>query len=85
MKELLRSNNPVLISWLSALLVQNGIPAHLFDEHASVMEGSIGALPRRLMVGAEDYERACRLLTEEVEANPEALADAQWCALWKKP
>ena len=58
MIELLRTNDPVLISWLRALLADLGIEAHVFDTHTSVLEGSAGAIPRRIMVAEEDHARA---------------------------
>ncbi|MEQ8604688.1 MAG: DUF2007 domain-containing protein [Marivibrio sp.] len=67
MRELVRSNDPVRLSFLTALLAESGIEAVMMDLHASVAEGSIGALERRLMVLEEDYERARRLLMEAEE------------------
>lgn len=62
MQELLRTNDPVEISWVSALLAASGIEVILFDSHTSIMEGSIGILPRRLMVLDEDFNHARSLL-----------------------
>lgn len=67
MRELVRSNDPVRLSFLTALLAESGIEAVMMDFHASMVEGSIGALQRRLMVIDEDYERARRLLDEAGE------------------
>jgi hypothetical protein len=67
-RELLRSNDPVLLSWVRALLADAGIEAILFDQHASIMEGSIGAIPRRLMVLAEEWDAASRVLEQAGEA-----------------
>ena len=64
MKELLRSNDPVLLSFATALLADARIDAVVLDGHTSVLEGSIGAIPRRLMVPDEDHARARRLLAE---------------------
>ncbi|MGH7038903.1 MAG: DUF2007 domain-containing protein [Stellaceae bacterium] len=58
MKELLRTNDPVRLSWVQALLRDSGIESLVLDRHTSLIEGSIGAIPRRLVVAAEDYERA---------------------------
>src|SRR5262245_46680563 len=55
MRELLRSNDAVLINYAQSLLRQAGIASFLADQHTSAAEGSIGAFPRRLMVGAEDW------------------------------
>ncbi|MCW8836744.1 MAG: DUF2007 domain-containing protein [Rhodospirillales bacterium] len=65
MRELLRSNDAVLLSWLSARFAAEGIRAHVFDTHASIMEGSISAIPRRVMVAEEDFLRAERILDEK--------------------
>jgi hypothetical protein len=67
MKELVRSNDPVRISFLTAYLAESGIEAVLIDLHTSVMEGSIGALQRRLMVIDDDYARAKDLLDQAGE------------------
>jgi hypothetical protein len=64
MKELLRSNDSVLLSYVSALLQGEGIGFIVADQNMSVLEGSIGALPRRVLVEASDAHRARRILTE---------------------
>ena len=58
MVELLRSNDPVLLSFAVALLKDAGIEALVLDQHMSVMEGSIGVLARRLMVADGDAGQA---------------------------
>ena len=63
-KELLRTNDVVLLSFAEALLKDAGIAAIVFDRHTSVLEGSIGALPRRLMVDDGDVDRARQVLGE---------------------
>jgi Putative prokaryotic signal transducing protein len=63
-KELLRSNDPVLLSWIEALLADSRIATVLLDVHTSIIEGSISAIPRRLMVGDDDYSTARRLLAD---------------------
>lgn len=68
MKELLRTNDLVKLSWLEALLNDSDIPCLVLDQHASVLEGSAVAISRRMMVDDEDFERACRLI-EEAEAS----------------
>jgi len=67
MKELLRTNDPVRLSWAEALLAAAGIEAVVLDTHTSIIEGSIGAIPRRLMVADADHRRAEKLLTEAGE------------------
>ncbi len=64
MVELLRSNDVVLLSWVTALLKDAGIETVVLDQHMSMMEGSIGVLPRRLMVLEEDGAAARRILDE---------------------
>ena len=64
MEELLRTNDVVLLSWLTALLSDSGISAQVLDTHTSILEGSIGALPRRLVVRDEDAGKARRILDE---------------------
>ena len=67
MIELLRTNDPVLISWLTAILAEAGIEIIVFDAHTSILEGSANAIPRRLAVSSDDYDRACRVLEESGE------------------
>ena len=61
------SNDPVRLSFLTALLADAGIQAVLLDAHMSAVEGSIGAIPRRLAVAPEDEARARRVLVEAGE------------------
>ena len=68
MKELLRTNDPVRLSWLEALLASAGIEAIVLDTHTSIIEGSIGAIQRRIMVEDKDLDRARSLLAESGEA-----------------
>ncbi len=69
MTELLRTNDPVLISAIEALLKGASIEYFVADQNMSVMEGSIGALPRRLLVSSEKISRARKLLTDAGLAN----------------
>ena len=64
MKELLRTNDLVRLSWLEALLSDAGIECLVLDQHTSLVEGSIGAIQRRLMVNDHDLPRARILLAE---------------------
>ncbi len=64
MKELLRSNDPVLLSFVSALLKEAGIAFTVLDTNMSVMEGSIGILPRRVLVDSDAIGQARKLMTE---------------------
>ena len=67
MDELVRTNDPVLLSWLTARLSGHGIEAVVLDTHASVMEGSISAIQRRVMVESHNLEMARRILAEAEE------------------
>lgn len=58
MRELLRTNDLVLISYLDAALTAEGIGFLVLDGNASAVDGSIGLLPRRLMVGDDDLAAA---------------------------
>jgi putative signal transducing protein len=62
MIELFRSNDPIELSWAQSVLADEGISSHIFDYHASIIEGSIGALQRRLMVDGEQESRAKYIL-----------------------
>jgi Putative prokaryotic signal transducing protein len=61
------SNDPVRLSFLTVLLADAGIAAVVLDAYTSAMEGSIGAIPRRLMVAEEDEPLARRVLAEAGE------------------
>jgi hypothetical protein len=62
MKELLRTNDTVRLSWAQAVLAGAGIDSLVLDHHTSLVEGSIGAIPRRLMVAEHDHRRAGELI-----------------------
>jgi hypothetical protein len=64
MKELLRTNDPTEIAFATALLDGEGITAFELDVHMSVLDGSLGILPRRLMVAEEDFSAASRALRD---------------------
>lgn len=64
MQELIRTNDFVRLSWLQAVLADAGIEAVVLDAYTSVMEGSIGAIPRRLMVHDRDEQRARSVLKD---------------------
>ncbi|MEL0112731.1 MAG: DUF2007 domain-containing protein, partial [Rickettsiales bacterium] len=73
MKELVRTNDPVRISWLTAILSAQGIDAIVLDNHTSILEGQIGAIPRRVMVIDEDFE-AARVIVSAAEQDLRAAA-----------
>ncbi|MFA5956901.1 DUF2007 domain-containing protein [Hyphomicrobium sp.] len=64
MRELILTNDLVLISYVEALLADQGIEAVVFDRNMSLMEGSIGAFPRRLVVADDVWTRASRILRD---------------------
>lgn len=64
MIELLRTNDPVIISFVEALLRDAGIAHFVADRNMSIMEGSIGVLPRRVLVGEDDLDRARAILVD---------------------
>lgn len=64
MEELLRTNDLVLISFVESLLREAGIEPWIADQNMSIVEGSLGVLPRRVMVPAESVEAARRILDE---------------------
>lgn len=54
MKELLRTTDPTEIAFATALLEGEGIAAFAMDVHMSILDGSLGILPQRLMVADRD-------------------------------
>ena len=64
MKELVRTNDMVLVSVVGALLDGAKIKHLVFDQNMSVLEGSLGILPRRVLVAEDDLIAARRLLTD---------------------
>ena len=64
MEELLKTNDPVLLSFVEALLAEAGIDHFVADRNMSIMEGSIGVLPRRVLVPRADLETARALLRD---------------------
>lgn len=64
MKELFRSNDAVLLSYVDALLNDAGIEHVVADGNMAVMEGTLGILPRRMMVASDQWEQAARILKD---------------------
>ena len=71
MQMVLKSINPVILSYATDVLTQAGIKSVVFDTHASIMDGSMAMVPRRLMVLDEDFSKADALLRQAV---PEAMS-----------
>ena len=74
MRELIRTNDAVLVSAVVALLEGAGIRSMVFDQNMSVLEGSLGVLPRRVLV-AEEHERRARKLLEDAGLGHELRSD----------
>ena len=64
MHELVRTNDVVLISFIESLLDEAGLGYFVADRHMSAVEGSLGFLPRRILVIQEDRDEARRLLSD---------------------
>jgi hypothetical protein len=64
MRELVRTNDPVLVSAVGALLDGANIHHLVFDQNMSVLEGSLGVLPRRILVPNDDIAAARQVLTD---------------------
>lgn len=75
MREILRTNDPVLISFIEYLLKQADVYHMLLDTNMSIMEGSLGILPRRILVEDDRWALARRtLLDAEIELGPDKYA-----------
>ena len=64
MKQLMSTNDITKFVYAETVLNSNNIVNFALDVNISVLEGSIGILPRRLMVMTHDYDRAVKLLTD---------------------
>ncbi len=64
MREIVRTNDMVLVSAVGALLDGAGIKHLVFDQNMSVLEGSLGVLPRRVLVADDDAAAARRVLVD---------------------
>ncbi|HTK14224.1 MAG TPA: DUF2007 domain-containing protein [Xanthobacteraceae bacterium] len=64
MRELIRANDPVLVSAVVALLEGAGLRPLVLDQNMSVLEGSIGILQRRIMMIDDEFAQARRLVTD---------------------
>lgn len=69
MQEVLKTNNLVQLSFAEAVLTDAGIAFFVFDTNMSVMEGSVGILPRRLMVSDEDAVHARELIAAALASD----------------
>lgn len=64
MLELVSTNDPTVIAFVQALLQGEDIECFAMDVHMSALEGSIGILPRRLMVRRENHFEASAVLRD---------------------
>jgi len=64
MQEILRTNDPILISYVRSLLIDAGIESVEFDSHIANLEGGVSAIPCRLMVIDADVDRAQSILAD---------------------
>ncbi|SCX12355.1 hypothetical protein DSM25558_1592 [Agrobacterium sp. DSM 25558] len=64
MRELIRTNNAVLLSFSESLMKDAGIHCLIADQGMSILEGSLGLLPRRFLVEEERGDEARRILTD---------------------
>ena len=64
MKELLRTTDPTIIAFARALLKAENITFYEFDVNSSILEGSIGILPQRLMVSNCDHSIATSVMQD---------------------
>ncbi len=69
MEELLRTNDVVLISFVQSLLTEQKIEHMVMDQHMSILEGSVGAIPRRILVASPHINMARRIMRDVGIAN----------------
>jgi hypothetical protein len=74
MREIVRTNDPVLISAITALLDGGGIPHQVFDRNMSIVEGSLGFLPQRVLV-PDEHETSARRILEDAGLGHELRPD----------
>ena len=64
MIELIRTNDAVLLSFAESLMKEAGIHCLIADQGMSILEGSLGMLPRRFLVEGDREDEARRILTD---------------------
>lgn len=75
MKELIKSNNPVLLSYIDALLNEAGIFHEIADLHLGTLDGMIGILARRVMVNEADLDAAREIIRTAINDPPQPDAE----------
>jgi hypothetical protein len=76
MKEIVRTNDTILVTAIEALLKGADIPHMIADQNMSVLEGSVGILPRRVLV-ADEYQEAARQLLQDAGLGHELRPDGR--------
>lgn len=64
MRELIRTNDAVVLSFAQSLMNDAGIHCLIADQAMSILEGSLGLLPRRLLVEGDRADQARRILID---------------------
>ncbi|MEL6871419.1 MAG: DUF2007 domain-containing protein [Pseudomonadota bacterium] len=64
MRELVRTNDPVLLNFIEVLLRDAGCHVLVADQNISMIEGSIGVFPKRVLVDSDDLAQARRILRD---------------------
>lgn len=64
MQEIIRTNDVVVLSLAESLMKDAGIHCLIADQSMSVLEGSLGLLPRRFLVGSDRADQARRILKD---------------------
>jgi hypothetical protein len=64
MQEIIRTNDPVLLSFAESLMKDAGIHCLIADQAMSILEGSLGLLPRRFLVVSDRADQARRILVD---------------------
>jgi len=70
MKELIKSNDPVLLSYIDALLNEADIFHEIADIHLGTLDGMIGVLARRVMVNEADLDAARDIIRTAIDNPP---------------
>ncbi|MDF1606621.1 DUF2007 domain-containing protein [Hoeflea sp. YIM 152468] len=79
MHDLIHTNDPVLISFVESLMRDAGIGCLVADSGMSILEGSVGVIPRRILVDPDRASQARRIVSDaglEQELRPWIARDA---------
>ena len=64
MRDLVTTNDPVLLSYVQARLKEAGVDYAVFDANMSAVQGTLGAVPQRLAVPEDSLAAARRILDD---------------------